>query len=641
MPQSPNRITQFWQELKRRKVIKVIAMYSGAAYVLIELVNNVVEPLNLPDWTPRLIIIISLVGFPIMVVLSWIFDITPEGISKTESNEEVLEQETPSSHKRRLKTSDLIISILFVAVCILLYPKIFKTDKFENIRDEDGRISVAVMPFENLTGDTTLNWFQRGISSLIINGLGNSSELVVRDDHTIFEVMESMDQVLTAGISPLQSKEVAEKVRAETYLSGSYQGRGGKYRILINLVNTKSGDIIWTDMVEGDLNSSKYLDLADSLCNKVKEYLKLRVLKQEADYDYRESYTESAEAYRHYIEGMNSILTLDYESAIQSLKRALKIDSTFTFASFYIAYAYAFDKYHNYQPEQRNIWIQKAYYSKDRLPSEYQLWLELSHAIFISKNLQDIIRYCNLLKESETESRLFWFNLGVTYSEFLRQYEKAVEVFEKVEEINLQREAVWKYVDFYFFYGIALHMTGKHKKEKEISEIGKKLFPNKGRIAAIQAVCALSRGDTTKANECIAKFRAILRGYGYSEFIIEYWVGWMIFEQANIIDRAEAHIRNAYELEPQSIEVISSLGNLLIDHDINVDEGMKLIQKGLEIEPDDPELLWGKGWACYKQGKFEEAMQLLRIAEEKSFEFNYELHQHIQIVEQALASLNN
>jgi len=55
-------------------------MYAGGAYVLIELANNVVVPLNLPDWTPRLVIIIVLVRFPIMVVLSWIFDITPEGI---------------------------------------------------------------------------------------------------------------------------------------------------------------------------------------------------------------------------------------------------------------------------------------------------------------------------------------------------------------------------------------------------------------------------------------------------------------------------------------------------------------------------------------------------------------------------------
>jgi TolB-like protein len=171
------------------------------------------------------------------------------------------------STKNKLLSTLVIIAFLIVAG-ILLYPRILKREKFEEIRDTGGKISIAVMPFENLTGDTTLNWFQRGISSLLINGLGGSSELAVRDDQTMFEVMESMDQVFTAGISPSQAKKVAEKVRAETYIAGSFQGIGGKYRILANLVDTKSGDIICTNMVEGDLKSSGYLDLTDSLCNK-------------------------------------------------------------------------------------------------------------------------------------------------------------------------------------------------------------------------------------------------------------------------------------------------------------------------------------------------------------------------------------
>jgi len=193
------------------------------------------------------------------------------------------------------------------------------------------------MPFENLTGDTTLNWFQRGISSLIINGLRNSDELDVRSDYTMYDVMESMDQVYTAGISPSQAKEVAEKIRAETFISGSYQGREDTYWILANLVNTECGEIISTNKVKGNLNSSEYLELADSLCNEIKNYLEIKVLEQEADYDFREAYTNSAKAYRYFTEGMNSVLTQDQESAIQSLKKALDIDSTFTFATFYIA----------------------------------------------------------------------------------------------------------------------------------------------------------------------------------------------------------------------------------------------------------------------------------------------------------------
>jgi hypothetical protein len=143
-----NRISHFWQELKRRKVIKVIAMYAGAAYVLIELANNVVEPLNLPVWTPRLVILIALIGFPIAVVLSWIFDLTPDGIKRTEAERSTtLTQDTDKKPRRRLKISDIVIMGLFFAVCILLYPKIFAKDKFKEFRDSDGRILLAERHF--------------------------------------------------------------------------------------------------------------------------------------------------------------------------------------------------------------------------------------------------------------------------------------------------------------------------------------------------------------------------------------------------------------------------------------------------------------------------------------------------------------
>ena len=73
-----------WEELKRRNVFRVIVMYAGAAYVIIELVNNVAEPLRLPEWVPVIVILLLIVGFPVTAVLSWMFDITPKGIKKTE-----------------------------------------------------------------------------------------------------------------------------------------------------------------------------------------------------------------------------------------------------------------------------------------------------------------------------------------------------------------------------------------------------------------------------------------------------------------------------------------------------------------------------------------------------------------------------
>jgi Tol biopolymer transport system component len=87
----PNKLSQFWQELKRRRVIHVIVVYATAAFVIIELVNNVTEPLNLPDWTPTFAIIVLIIGFPLALIFSWIFDVTPEGVEKTKPVDEVKE----------------------------------------------------------------------------------------------------------------------------------------------------------------------------------------------------------------------------------------------------------------------------------------------------------------------------------------------------------------------------------------------------------------------------------------------------------------------------------------------------------------------------------------------------------------------
>jgi len=112
---------------------------------------------------------------------------------------------------------------------------------------------------------------------------------------------------------------------------------------------------------------------------------------------------------------------------------------------------------------------------------------------------------------------------------------------------------------FYGWYGYVLHKVGKHEKEKEIFEIGLRLFPRSSLIIRDQAVCALSRGDTTEANECLYKVKSVHKNeYGFSELDTEMKLGY-IYEEANIIDKAEEHYRNAFELAPQDINPIYGL----------------------------------------------------------------------------------
>ena len=138
MPQPPTKLSQFWQELKRRKIIKVIAMYAATSFIIMEAGDIMLPRLGLPDWTVTFIIILLIVGFPIAIILSWIFDVTPEGIRKTEPFEVTAEKEVETKPaKRKLRASNVIIAVLVVIVVILVYPKIFNKDKLASLRDED------------------------------------------------------------------------------------------------------------------------------------------------------------------------------------------------------------------------------------------------------------------------------------------------------------------------------------------------------------------------------------------------------------------------------------------------------------------------------------------------------------------------
>ena len=172
MSAKPSKLSQFWQELKRRKVIYVITVYASAAFVIIELANIVVEPLNLPERTPTFVIMFLVIGFPIAVIISWIFDLTPKGMEKTKPLIEDQEGERRATHNGwKIATS---VSIAVIIGLIIL-----------NLAGDPTRLkagdiqSLVILPFDNFTGDEDLDYFVSGMHSSLIGDMGKISGLRV------------------------------------------------------------------------------------------------------------------------------------------------------------------------------------------------------------------------------------------------------------------------------------------------------------------------------------------------------------------------------------------------------------------------------------------------------------------------------
>ncbi len=605
-------------------------MYAGAAYIIIELVNNVAEPLHLPDWTATLVILLLIIGFPIVAILSWIFDITPEGLKKTESAK-VIKEELVETGKRKLKVSDGIIAILVVVVCILLYPRIFQRDKFKNIRDEDGRISVAVMPFINMTGDTILDIWETGLQFSLINKLSDVDELSVRQPQTMFDIFETTGHTSNASLTPSVESEIALKLESNTYISGNLMKFGNKIRVIATLKYSETNEIYESFEINGN-SEDDFFEIIDSLSFLIRNHLEIEVLGQDVIYDEKSwATTKSPEAYRFFLRGLNRFFDSDYPSAIDLFTEAIIEDTTFVNGKLFLAIAY----YNAYQYDKSIQIFNVLNKNINNLTYFEQLFTKFWLAVF-DKNIQECIRITSLMLDYDQQQRAIWYDLGVCYS-ILHQYEKAVDAYEKALELDKKWGGNWKWWEFYYELGGTYHKIGQHSKEKEIYELGLSFSPNNPSIVRKQAICALSQGDTKKANEYIVKYRSIGEKEDWGEYWINYYVG-RIYYEAEQFNKAIEIFSDLIAEYPQDPRSKWELGFILIDNEINVEEGMELIDQALKIEPENPSFLYTKGLGYYKQGKVEEAYEIINKAWEMRRGYNHEHFKLIQEVEQALAN---
>lgn len=634
MPEKePKHPFRFWQELKRRNVVRVLVMYAGTAFIILEVVNNVVEPLHLPEWTATLVILLLITGFPIVAVLSWIFDVTPEGLKKTE----VLEEEEPvnqHAERRRIRISNLVIAALVVVIGILVYPRIFHKDKFKEVRDADGKLTIAILPFENLTGNPELDFWQRGISELVINDLGSSDQLAVLSSQAVSEVMAGMHQVQEASMLPSIAREAALKLEAGVHITGSYQKTSQRISMLVNLIDTENGEVMWSHRIDGDAGSD-FIDLADSLAYSVRNYLEIKEIERDVQLEFRNAFTASAGAYKKYIEGLDLGLRGEYQLAIEAFTEAYTMDTTFVFAAWNIAGYYTSLKAWMKVRE----WTRKALRGKERLPLKYQYILEVWRAGYITKDGDDIRKYLDLLNMQDFQSRLDLMGIGGFYYN-IHEYEKALPYFERVEELNLQWEDPWSYPGYYDGYGQVCHELGMHRKEQELYATGITYAPKDSLIHLHRCICAASQHDTLHLAQYMEDFFSALTRVQPWEAYQERLKG-VIYAMAGLPEETVEHYRKATELDPVNDWFRYLYAARLIDYDMDADKGMEIIEelkiKYPEAEESNADLWLKEGKYMMLKGDYEGALKKFKAAKEAWLTYLYDIDELIRMAEEGLA----
>jgi TolB-like protein len=522
------------------------------------------------------------------------------------------------------------ILVVLIIVAFLVYPKILKHGTLNKLRSSGERISLVVLPFRNMTNDSTLNIWQDGIQFNLIESLSNSPDLKVWQPLSTNNLLRSKGYSDYSQITPSVTKEISQNLDANVFIYGNINRAGEKIRIRSQLIDSKTEEVFRSFQLEGEVK--EVLQLTDSLATIIKNFLIISYLKKEISPEFQTIMPNSIEAYKSFILGNKAFFNNDELSAVKLFSQSLKIDSNFIYTYFWLSMSYA--NLGSY--DQAEKWCLKIYDKREQLPFEFKIWVNWIYAKYHEKSKYEELKYSKQLLEINDRVPLTHWTVGHAYYD-MNQYNNAIPELEKTLEIYKSWKTKPLNSSFYEVPIVAYHKIGLFNKEKELIKKAIMDFPDDPKLIQREAILSLSEKDTVSANNYIGKWRSIPREYSWSEADIDNDLA-SIYEAAVYNKKAEAFYRKAFSLEPDNWKRINNLAYFLINKNINPAEGVVLADKALKLNPNNYASIDTKGWGLFKLGKYEEALKLLEKSDSLKPIYNHELYLHIQEVKKAITN---
>ncbi len=234
------KIDTFFAELKRRNVYKVAVAYIVGGWALSQGIAQVFPVFDVPNWAIRLMVLLIIIGFPVAVVLAWAFEITPEGIKRTE-DVDLSGQQGPKKH---VWIYVVIIGAL-VSVGLFFLGRYTAVNGSSAVRTELPAKSIAVLPFENLSDDKNTAYFSDGITEEILNALAQIPNLKVAARRSAFQFKGS----------DLDLHKIGQVLGVAHILEGSLQKAGDQVRINVQLVDVQNESQAWSEKYDRKLDN--------------------------------------------------------------------------------------------------------------------------------------------------------------------------------------------------------------------------------------------------------------------------------------------------------------------------------------------------------------------------------------------------
>ena len=302
----------FFAELKRRNVYKVAIAYAVVAWLLMQIASQIFPFFDIPSWGVRLVVLLLIIGFPIALILAWAFELTPEGIKRTED----VDLSKSIRRKTGRKLDFLIIAVLLLVIAALLFQRFHA--KVSPAVSSSPEKSIAVLPFENLSEDKANAYFAEGIQEEILTRLAKIADLKV--------ISRTSTQRYQS--KPVNLAEIAKQLGVANILEGSVQKAADQVRVNVQLVNAQTDSHLWAETYDRKLTD--IFGVESEIAKGIAESLQAKLTGHE-EKALAVKPTNNPEAYDAYLRGL-AFEARDNSQVPGFYERAVQLDPNFALA---------------------------------------------------------------------------------------------------------------------------------------------------------------------------------------------------------------------------------------------------------------------------------------------------------------------
>ena len=317
----------FLVELRRRKVVRVAAVYAVVGWLIIQVANATFEDFGIPVWAFRFVVLMVVLGFPIALVLTWAFELTPEGITTSRTaHERQVNVSAPPGHQRKHNWLSYLVgaaipTLIFGVASTILYFTARESPTAAQSASTSANKSIAVLPFENLSTREEDAIFTKGIHGDLLDQLSS-----IRGIKTIQRA-----SVMAYEDTTKNHKTIGEELGVATILEGGVQRAGKSVRIKVTLIEASTDDVLFLETYTRELTAESVFEIQAEVSVAIAEALQAQLSPEEQEH-IKKLPTQNLDALEAYYRGYVSwgqYTASGFEEAVEHFEKAISLDPNF------------------------------------------------------------------------------------------------------------------------------------------------------------------------------------------------------------------------------------------------------------------------------------------------------------------------